>query len=128
MISTAVFSTAVFNTAPAFLAHPGYGWGWGWGGGPGWLFLLFPLFWILVVVILVAIFGRRWRHGSQLRGPDAGYYGPHPHGDAYDEAGSSAEKTLAERFAQGDIDEVEYRARLEVLRANRPQPPSPPQR
>jgi DNA-binding NarL/FixJ family response regulator len=32
----------------------------------------------------------------------------------------SAEKTLAERFAQGDIDEVEYRARLEVLRANRP--------
>jgi len=25
---------------------------------------------------------------------------------------------LAERFAQGDIDEKEYRARLEVLRAN----------
>ena len=33
----------------------------------------------------------------------------------------SAETTLAERFAQGDIDEKEYRARLEVLRANNPQ-------
>ena len=30
-----------------------------------------------------------------------------------------AESTLAERFAQGDIEEKEYRARLEVLRANR---------
>ena len=29
-----------------------------------------------------------------------------------------AESTLAERFAQGDIDEKEFRARLEVLRAN----------
>ena len=27
---------------------------------------------------------------------------------------------LSERFAKGDIDETEYRARLEVLRANRP--------
>ena len=33
----------------------------------------------------------------------------------------SAEQTLAERFAKGDIDETEYRARLEVLRANRPE-------
>jgi putative membrane protein len=32
----------------------------------------------------------------------------------------SAEATLAERFAQGDIDEKDYRARLEVLRANSP--------
>ena len=34
--------------------------------------------------------------------------------------GASAESTLAERFAKGDIDESEYRARLEVLRTNRP--------
>ncbi|HLU63928.1 MAG TPA: SHOCT domain-containing protein [Protaetiibacter sp.] len=27
---------------------------------------------------------------------------------------------LAERFARGDIDEVEYRARLEVLRGSQP--------
>ncbi|MEJ1231340.1 MAG: hypothetical protein WDM88_12995 [Galbitalea sp.] len=37
------------------------------------------------------------------------------------------EATLAERFAQGDIDEKEYRARLEVLRANN-QGPQQPQR
>ena len=39
------------------------------------------------------------------------------------QAARNAESTLAERFAQGDIDEKEYRARLEVLRANVPQPP-----
>ncbi|MEA9986744.1 hypothetical protein, partial [Subtercola sp. RTI3] len=38
---------------------------------------------------------------------------------------ADAEKTLAGRFAVGDIDEVEYRARLEVLRANRPVDPTP---
>ena len=35
------------------------------------------------------------------------------------EGTKSAEATLAQRFAQGDIEEAEYRARLEVLRANR---------
>ena len=40
------------------------------------------------------------------------------------DAGRAAEATLGERFAQGDMDEVEYRARLEVLRANRPTPPN----
>ena len=34
----------------------------------------------------------------------------------------SAERTLAERFARDDIDEVEYRARLEVLRVDRADP------
>jgi putative membrane protein len=102
----------------ALAAHPG----WGWGGGPGWLFLLVPLFWIALFVIIFAIFGRRWRRGwGAPGGPGAGYYGAHWQGatDA-----RSAEKTLAERFAQGDIDEVEYRARLEVLRANRPEGPA----
>jgi len=42
------------------------------------------------------------------------------------QASRAAETTLAERFAQGDIDEKEYRARLEVLRANAPQPPMGP--
>lgn len=96
-----------------FVAHPG--WGVGGGGGFGWFFLLIPLFWILVVATLFAIFGRRWRRGWNGPGPYPGY-GPSGQGRA---DGRSAEKTLAERFAQGDIDEVEYRARLEVLRANR---------
>jgi putative membrane protein len=97
-------------------AHPGYGWGG--GGGFGWLFLLIPLFWIIVVIALFAIFGRRWRRG--WNGPYPYGHGPYGQGQA-DSRG--AEKTLAERFAQGDIDEVEYRARLEVLRANRPAEP-----
>jgi putative membrane protein len=32
----------------------------------------------------------------------------------------SPEQTLGDRYAKGEIDEQEYRARLEVLRANRP--------
>lgn len=83
----------------------------GWAGA-GWFFLLIPLFWILLVVALVAIFGPRWRRNWQDRGRAAQQW----------QAGADvrgAEKTLAERFAQGDIDEVEFRARLEVLRANR---------
>jgi putative membrane protein len=78
----------------------------GWGGGPGW-FLLIPLFWIVLLIVLFGVFARRWHRGDH----PGGWQGP----------AVSAEATLAERFAQGDIDEVEYRARLAVLRANRPQ-------
>ena len=72
-------------------------------------FFLIPLIWITLLVLLFWFVGRRarrrwWAYGG----------GPHTR---------SAESTLAERFANGDIDEVEYRARLEVLRANRDAPP-----
>ncbi len=73
------------------------------------LFLLVPLFWIAVIVVIFALVGRRRRRWMSA-------YGAGPF------AARGAEATLAERFAQGDIDEVEYRARLEVLRANRPAP------
>ena len=87
------------------------------GPGFGWLFFLIPLFWIGVFVLIFVLAGRRWRRGW---GPGPyGHYGPW--GAA--QAARSAESTLAERFAQGDIDEKEYRARLEVLRASTPQPP-----
>ncbi|WP_233197328.1 MULTISPECIES: SHOCT domain-containing protein [unclassified Cryobacterium] len=105
-------------------ARPGDGDSYGHGGmmnggfGFGWWFLLIPLFWIIVVAVLFAIFGRRWRRGMR-----EGH--GHPGGQGQADA-TSAEKTLAERFAQGDIDEVEYRARLEVLRANRPDSQAPP--
>lgn len=106
--------TTAFVTGLAM--HPGWGWGW---GGPSWLFLLIPLFWIAFFVILFAVLSRRWRRGWAPPGGGPGYYGGHPGWQGQADA-RSAEKTLAERFAQGDIDEVEYRARLEVLRANRP--------
>ena len=84
------------------------------GGGFGFLFFLIPLFWILLFGLIFALVGRRFRHRAWA----GGQFGP------WASAGRSAEVTLAERFAQGDIDEVEYRARLEVLRANN----LPPQR
>jgi putative membrane protein len=103
------------------VASPAAGVGAHWvGAGFGWLFLLIPLFWIGVFVLIFALVGRRWRRGG---------YGPYGHGPGYghgwghEGSTQSAEKTLAERFAQGDIDETEYRARLEVLRANRPTNP-----
>lgn len=81
----------------------------GWGPGFGWWFLLIPLFWILVFVLIFGFFGRRWRRNAIENG-----YGPRGRLNP----ARQAEVTLAERFAKGDIDEVEYRARLEVLRAN----------
>ncbi len=86
-------------------------------GGPGFgfLFLLIPLFWIVVIALIVGLGRRRWRRNWAAGGhPAFGGWG----------AARGAESTLAERFANGDIDEKEYRARLEVLRANSyPQPP-----
>lgn len=78
------------------------------GPGPGWPLFLIPLFWITLLVVVVALVARRRRFFAE--------YGVGPGL----QPGRGAESTLAERFAQGDIDEVEYRARLEVLRANRP--------
>ncbi|RDV44814.1 hypothetical protein DOE76_11400 [Leifsonia sp. ku-ls] len=76
----------------------------------GWWWIFVPIFWILVFVLLFAFAGRRWRRAAIARG---GYGG-------WGNGGTrSAESTLAQRYANGDIDEQEYRARLEVLRANR---------
>jgi putative membrane protein len=83
------------------------------GGGFGFLFLLIPLFWIALFAVIFGVFGRRWRRRAWANGG----FGPGGFGGHFG-ASRGAESTLAERFAQGDIDEVEYRARLEVLRAN----------
>ncbi|MBI5161954.1 MAG: hypothetical protein HY996_11155 [Micrococcales bacterium] len=78
--------------------------------------MLIPLFWLALIVVLVIVFSRR-RAWAMRTGA-----GPWTWPGA--QAARSAETTLAERFAQGDIEEQEYRARLEVLRANAPQPPA----
>ena len=112
------------SLALAAAVHPFHG-----PGFPGFLFFLIPLFWILVIVLIVSLVTRRRRHWARANG-----WGPWSHGQggygyggwAQAQAARSAESTLAERFAQGDIDEKEYRARLEVLRASVPQPPMPP--
>ncbi|GGF02156.1 SHOCT domain-containing protein [Mycetocola zhadangensis] len=100
-----MLSTLTSTASTALQLHPG------WGGGPGfgWLFVLIPLFWITVFVLLFVVLGRRWRRSS-------------PPWVMAQSAGRSAEATLAQRFAHGDIDETEYRARLEVIRTNNPDP------
>jgi putative membrane protein len=101
--------TAVALTAAVL--HPWHG---------GFWFFLIPLFWILLIVALFAIFGARRRHWMR-----AGY-GPHGYGWhawQHSQAAGNAESVLAQRYANGDIDEKEYRARLEVLRSSGPVPP-----
>lgn len=68
------------------------------GGGPSFPFFLFPLFWLLVAIGLVtlAILGRRRREAAAGR--------------------RAGERRLAERYAEGAIDEDEFRARRAVLR------------
>jgi len=71
-----------------------------WGGGPAWpFFLLFPLFWILVIGTLIFVGRRTWRRNHHWA------------------ATQGAEGVLRERYARGEIDETEYRQRLEVLRS-----------
>ena len=72
------------------------------GPGDGFVFwpffLLIPLFWFLVIGFFI-FFGRRmWRRNH------------------YWAATQGAESVLRERYARGEIDETEYRQRLEVLR------------
>ncbi len=94
----------------ALAAHP-----YPYEGGFHWWFLFFPfgfiLFWVIVAVLVRSLFWRRgWGPGSR---------GPHSH-PGWDSPTRSAEQALASRFAAGDIDESEYGARLEVLRASAP--------
>lgn len=87
----------------------------GWGGPWfGWWFLI-PLFWIGFFFLIFGLAGRRWRRAAAARGGYGPGWGPH----AMHSPTRSAEQTLAQRYANGDIDEKEYRARLEVLRVNR---------
>ena len=97
----------MFSATAAVAAHTVH---WVGPGAVGFFpfFVFIPIFWILVIALIVFLVTRRrrafWReHGA---------YGSWA-------ASGAAEATLAERFAQGDIDETEYRKRLEVLRANR---------
>jgi putative membrane protein len=110
----------MLTTSLAAIGTAAWGGHGGWGIGP--FFLLIPLFWIVVLALIFTFVGRRWRRGAMYRGYGPGW-GQAPWASGGTQA---AEKTLAERFARGDIDEVEYRARLEVLRANRPDRPEAP--
>jgi putative membrane protein len=97
----------------------------GWHGGPGPWILLMPFFWIGAILVVRRLVWRvrgggpaAWfaaggpRPGRAPRG--RGGYGPQggwqPQGPA-----PSPLETLNRRYADGEIDEFEYRQRLDVL-------------
>ncbi|WP_454385834.1 SHOCT domain-containing protein [Streptomyces sp. JNUCC 63] len=75
--------------------------GWGWFA----MSLGTVLFWALLIAVGVFFF-RALQRGAER---------PRVHGDAWH---PTPEQLLAERFARGEIDEDEYRRRLDVLRQN----------
>lgn len=89
---------STLTTSLTALAAHGPGGPWAEGGGPPFPFVLVPLFWLLVLggVLALVILGRRRRDATAGR--------------------RSGERLLAERYAEGSIDEDEYRARRAVLR------------
>ena len=71
-------------------------------GGGGWVVMILAMvvFWALVVFAVVAIF-----RGTRDVGPGVGSQRRDP------------TEILEERFARGEIDADEYRARMDILRA-----------
>ena len=69
----------------------------GWDG-PGAWWPIFPIFWFLVIAAIVTFAVLRSRGRAERAGRYAG------------------EQRLAERYANGEIDDEEYAARREVLR------------
>jgi putative membrane protein len=83
-----------------------YGW-YGDGGILGWVVMgiMMLLFWGGVVTLIVFLV-----RGSRSGWGGGAYYPPqgHQHDDP--------ERILSQRFARGEIDEAEYKARLDALR------------
>lgn len=93
--------------------------GGGWHGGP--FFLFIPLFWLAVLVVAIVVIARGRRRWHEQHRADAEQHRRDEADRRADEALRPlrrAELTLSERYARGDIEESEYRARLEVLRAS----------
>ncbi|MGH3804254.1 MAG: SHOCT domain-containing protein [Pseudonocardiaceae bacterium] len=82
-------------TSYAVYVHQGWGHGPG-AGGPGWWLIVPILLWTLVLSVVGYVIYRR---------------------SPKQQARSSAERTLAERYARGEIGEDELRQRRNVVRA-----------
>lgn len=87
----------------------------GWNGGPGPWILLVPLFWITVIVFVrKVVFGGRRFSGrrAEFGAAFAPRQAPAP----------SPIDTLNRRYAEGQIDEFEYRERYDLLTVALPEP------
>lgn len=110
------------SLAPAAPPYVNSACGLGWHAGPWIAFpIVFSILFVLLIVFVVTA-PLRWRWRARAFGGPGGPGGFGPRGFGHwggPGAGrSAAEVVLADRFARGDIDEQEYRARLEVLRAS----------
>jgi putative membrane protein len=83
--------------------------GWGWFA----MSLGMLLFWVVVIVAAVLLVRALMHSGDRGRAPAQPPAGPPAGGGP---AGPTPEQVLADRFARGEIDEQEYRARLATLR------------
>lgn len=81
------------SPAAAAVQATAHVWPHGWDGPP-FPFFVFPLFWLLLLggIALLLVLGGRRRDRA------------------------AGERVLAERYAAGEIDDIEYRDRLAVLR------------
>ena len=80
-----------------------------WSSGFGFVFLLVPVLCPGVLLVPFGMIGRCWRRTGWSGGDGRALWS---------RGGGTPEHTLGERFAQGDIDGIEYHSRLKVLRAN----------
>ncbi|QNE79548.1 SHOCT domain-containing protein [Streptomyces finlayi] len=80
--------------------------------GWGWFVMSVGMiaFWAVIITAAVLLFRALGRATEPTRSP----------------AAPSPEQLLAERFARGEIDEEEYRRRLDALRVSGPLPQHPP--
>jgi putative membrane protein len=108
------------NAAVGIASALGHGAGF-YGAAP-WFFFVIPALWFLLAVVVIVLIARRRARWAATGHP--GWQNRMSWQASREAAGASlqAEATVAERFAKGEIDEVEYRAKLAVLRANRPAP------
>jgi len=95
-----------------------------WHGGPGPWILLVPLFWISVGVIVRKVLRRRLGPGRGFgRGFGPGAAGPGRRPGWYGSATAPTPvETLNRKYADGEIDEFEYRQRYDLLTASSEEP------
>lgn len=91
--------------------HGDDGWmwhdGWGWGG---WALMVIAMVLVLVAILTVVVLAMRFLTRNSTSSP--------PRSSPF----GRAEDVLAERYAQGELDDDEYRRRLSVLRKHRAAP------
>lgn len=74
-------------------------WAGHWGEGAGGWWPVFPILWVALLAGVAVTFAMLYARRNRTQRPAA-----------------AAEARLAERYASGEIDEAEYRERLDVLR------------